>query len=629
MANFNFNPSFPGGIKTTLDLRKADVKGRAVKWNYQKIAYFKMENQPTQTYSDATPGSTSIFDVVTDASTPFPIGAAPTGGHLSLYTNEGGIRRFLPKITSAKISLDGGGDIYNSFIREVEVDFQVFTLDDLNTVVKNYFRIGGKVKIEYGWVGSTREGESGDDIMTVYNFGYSMSPDGAFNCNLKGLTGDAYAGSATVGGTIELKGEEVNALGAQGSNPADISMALLAKYKTAFGLDADENASEASITNGELLEAKDSTGNYDLYMAGIMNAGESESNWPFMGDDPVRTAFVRFESLIDLANKCSGGTTNPSFIFGSDELIKIPNKDATIFGSADPRKFILPGAMSDYGEENSYKDVMGSKELNIKNILVSIDLVVTIVKNKGTTVKEKFRPPQMTTLISEIGTNLKKLTGGLVDLKVVPATEDASSENTSKQYEIINYLNVIKEPKDTSPYTFTVLGEDSIVKDVSVDTEFDIDVMTMLTVGNVRNGSSTLAPFQSSGMYSFPTIEVKDSETGAVVQPEDALPEPAKMGIGKDGVDDSRANAIATKMMQALVANPTEGSYASFPFQIKLGVKLDGISGIPFLSPITIDRLPVSYENDKIKFLVMGVEQTFDGDGGWETDIRTSMTIGK
>ena len=625
MANFNFNPTFPEGIRDTLDARANAVQNRDAYWNYKKYAYFRMSVLQPESYTNNTASSTSVFDVVKNAKGGFPIGEAPQGGHLNMYTDEGGVRRFKPKISSAKMSLDGGGDLYNSFIREVDVSFEVYTLDDLNRVVTEYFRIGARVKIEYGWMNSTLDGERGEDIMKVYNFGYSMGSDGSFSCNIKGLTGDAFASAASVGGTLVLTDEkEIDALGAEGVNPADISMALIAKYKAAFGIDADENASEVGIDNGEIKERKDASGQYDLFMAAIDNVGASDGFLGIGGDDPIRTPFVRFESFIDLANKMSGDSTKPTFVF-SEENTEI-KKNTEEFGSADPRKYIFPGKMADYGEDNKYVDVLGEKEADIKNILISIDKITSIVKNRGTTVNEKFRPPQMTTIIKDLSDDLKKLSGGLVDIKVVPKTEDPSKENESGQYEILNYFNAA-QLKNPAPYEFSVIGDRTIVKDVSIDTEFDIDIMTMMTVGNVRNGVVNLAPFQKSGLYEFPDIDIKDPEKNQPKQPENQ-DIPSKQGIGKDGIDDSRANSIAYAMREKLVADPEGGSFVTLPFQISLSIKLDGITNIPFLSPITIDRLPVDYKSDSIRFLVMGVEQSFDGNGGWETDIKTAMKIG-
>ena len=626
MANFNFNPTFPEGIRETLNTRANAVQNRDPYWNYKKYAYFRMSVLKPEPYKDDTSSSTSVFDVVTNAKGGFPIGEAPQGGHLNMYTDEGGVRRFKPKISSAKMSLDGGGDLYNSFIREVDVSFEVYTLDDLNRVVTEYFRIGARVKIEYGWINSTLDGERGKDIMKVYNFGYSMGSDGSFSCNIKGLTGDAFASAASVGGTLELTNEdEIKALGAKGVNPADISMALIAKYKAAFGIDADEDAKEVNISNGQIIERQDSSGQYDLFMAAIDNVGASDGFLGIGGDDPIRTPFVRFESFIALANKMSGDLTKPTFVF-SEENTEI-KKNSEKFGSADPRKYIFPGNMADYGEGNKYVEVLGKKEADIKNILISIAKITSIVKNRGTTVNEKFRPPQMTTIIKDLSDDIKKLSGGLVDIKVVPKTEDPSKENKSGQYEILNYFNAA-QLKNPEPYTFSVIGDRTIVKDVSIDTEFDIDIMTMMTVGNVRNNVVNLAPFQRSGLYKFPNIDTKKkTEENQPKQPENQ-DIPSKKGIGTDGIDDSRANSIAYAMREDLVADPKVGSFVTLPFQISLSIKLDGITDIPFLSPITIDRLPVDYKSDGIRFLVMGVEQSFDGNGGWETDIKTAMKIG-
>ena len=70
-----------------------------------------------------------------------------------------------------------------------------------------------------------------------------------------------------------------------------------------------------------------------------------------------------------------------------------------------------------------------------------------------------------------------------------------------------------------------------------------------------------------------------------------------------------------------------EGTFVSLPFYIKLGVTLDGINGIGFLQPITVDRLPQNYR-ENVKFLITGIEHSFDGQGGWETKLDTAMKVG-
>jgi hypothetical protein len=62
---------------------------------------------------------------------------------------------------------------------------------------------------------------------------------------------------------------------------------------------------------------------------------------------------------------------------------------------------------------------------------------------------------------------------------------------------------------------------------------------------------------------------------------------------------------------------------------LKLSVTIDGIFGIKFLSPISVDRLPNRYKNEpnKIAFSVTSVEHSFDGKGDWETTLGTVMRI--
>ena len=83
-------------------------------------------------------------------------------------------------------------------------------------------------------------------------------------------------------------------------------------------------------------------------------------------------------------------------------------------------------------------------------------------------------------------------------------------------------------------------------------------------------------------------------------------------------------------MRQSLVSetNPKVTTQPVLPFQLKLSVTLDGIDGIKYLSPITADRLPSRFKKAGVRFVVLGVEHAFDGQGGWTTSLKTAMTMG-
>ena len=606
--SFNFTPGF-GSAGSTLEKRAAKIKNREVNWNYQKYAYFYLT---TSEYSpptaDDAKDSDSVFNLI--ARKGFDVGIPPTGGHLSLYTDpEENARRFKKHITSATITLDGGGDIYNSFIREFEIEFKVYTLDDLNLVENDLFKLGAKATVKYGWKGSSLAGEDNTSIISIYNFGYSMDADGSFNCNVKGLEGDAFAGAARVGGTIKLTDDESKTLSEEGANPANLSMALIAKYKTAHGLSADDDASDSNVKKGSLI--KKNHDGVDYYMLGIKEVGEG--GW---FDDPFRVAMVRLEDIVDLANKLSGDSEDKSFDFHTTHHTISPSSSE--FGSADPRKFILPGTMADYGAEAEDIKNNAPGGNSIKDILVSITYLTKKFDSLSTTVNEKQQPPVVSKLLKSIGADLKRLTGGLVDLQIVPL----NPKEPDGTYEIFNNTEVQKlAPPD--PFEFSAIGENSIVKEISIDTEFDMDTMLMMTVGNVKSGAFNLAPLK----VAYPEIPEINVDPKNEEGKEEAKEAPTKSGIGKDGIDDERASSIASGMAQALADNP-DGTMVTIPLQIKLGIKIDGIEGINFLAPVTVDRLPNRYK-DNCKFLVTALEHSFDGDGGWETDIKTAMKIGK
>ena len=70
-----------------------------------------------------------------------------------------------------------------------------------------------------------------------------------------------------------------------------------------------------------------------------------------------------------------------------------------------------------------------------------------------------------------------------------------------------------------------------------------------------------------------------------------------------------------------------EGRYSEIQYTLNLSVSFDGVWGIPFLAPITVDRLPKVFKDAKAMFSVTAVNHEFDGKGGWETSLETVMRI--
>ena len=634
--SFNLNPPFPGDVDELLNTRAAYIQGRrvgtqymredgALDYNYRRYAYVYLTSKKSMKkaqFDDAT----SLFDTYDKSE--IVIGNVPDGGHMDLYENEGGVRRLKPQITSVTINQDGGGDIYNSYLKEVEVQFSCYSLPQLERIEENFFRLGSEVRVDYGWLDPINSAETGGGTMSVYNFGFTMASDGSFNCNIKGLIGDAFGGATRMGGLLTLTGDESKALGSKGANPADISMALKAMYKVAFGLKAKQDTADASVADGEIIsKVSESDSSVELFMAGIMNQGSSDGIFGIGGDDPIRTPFTNLKSFVHLANKLSGGTDKTTFKFTTDaNLLKIsPNRKD--LGSADPRKYILPNLMSDYGEGNLYPSVMMDKQPDIREILISINEITQIVKDKGSTINDTFQPPKVVDILNDLSKRISNVTGGLVQLTVQP---EGGVDDQSGIYIIQNkneMMKTLKKQKTTEPFVFRTIGEDSMVRDISVDTEFNAEIMMFMTVGNVKNGNIDLATIKS--VYpDIPLIEV-DTQTKDQIADQKKNNE-SKQSIGEDGIDDEKAASLAA-VLQKIVIDPNEVDSPGviLPFQLKLGVTLDGIaSDSMFLTPISADRLPARFK-DNVKFLITGMEHSFDGQGGWTTNLKTVMTMMK
>ena len=150
--------------------------------------------------------------------------------------------------------------------------------------------------------------------------------------------------------------------------------------------------------------------------------------------------------------------------------------------------------------------------------------------------------------------------------------------------------------------------------------------MMFMTVGNVKNGNIDLDVLKT--VYpNIPDIKV-DKVTKEAVDDAKSKKNPSKQSIGKDGIDDSKANGIASTLQKLVAGEPVDSPSVILPFQLKLGVTLDGVEGINFLAPVTADRLPARFRKN-VKFLVTGVEHSFDGNGGWTTGLKTVMTMMK
>ena len=647
MAEFNFNPGFDGNVKAELDERKRLVAGKDQSWLYQKYAYVKFTSLKLD--PRPTPGGdlnededyVSVFALLPKGGK--VIGTTEKGGYLkSFHNNENDITTLKPVLNSVTVTANGGGDIYNSYISEVDVQFTVYDLGEMDEIQNEFFTLGSKAKLEFGWNFTGRDNESpnkGELLINIYNFGFSMSTDGSFTCNVKGLTEGVFSGAKSISDVINLSDDEKDALGEDASSPATLPQALLAKAYNAFGV----TAGKASTLSDWVLQ----TGVGGLDEPGEMLSERSDDGYTFYvsnlkektadTEKEIITYYIEFGNLVEFIN-INMGTGSPLFSI-STEHNKILKNDAlpsnitkeSSLGSADPRKFIFPGEMGRYNDSGysySFVDTLPQGK-NINDILISLTALEEYYEGLSGRVNEKTTPPSMDKLLSKIGSEIFRLSGGLVDIKVVAKSKDDYNKEIENKYTIFNNAVVPFQPQE--PYPFSVLEKNSIVKNVSLDSDFDTDVMLMMSVARAKKGEFNVKPLQK--LYpDLPSIAI-DSKTQTKVdetaQKGSSGEKITKLGIAEKGISDSIASSVADGIRAALVSSDSNGSFVSLPFYLKLSVTIDGINGLGFLQPIIVDRLPRNFKNSNVRFLITGIEHSFDGQGGWETKIDTAMKVGE
>ena len=234
--------------------------------------------------------------------------------------------------------------------------------------------------------------------------------------------------------------------------------------------------------------------------------------------------------------------------------------------------------------------------------------------------------------LKEVFARLENLTGGLVTLAAVPMKDgkNLQPDNQKPPFDITIMNKKMIEPAPPEPYTFNVLAKDSITKSVSLSSDFDSDYVLMATKANIEKGTSNghmltkpEGPYPQNGDVT-PSKDNQKSESDLLDM---------RNKIGDKGASPERLTAYGDACRAFIIREAkgndklAKGRYSEIQYTLNLSVTTDGVWGIPFLAPITVDRLPQVFKDAKVVFSVTAVNHEFDGKGGWETSMETVMRI--
>jgi len=637
MALFDFNPSL-GGAEGVLDARKAAVKNREKNWNYKKYAYCTI----TSTGNSQTitcPGSMTIGD-----------GSAPTGGGTSMYTSEGGIRRKRPILTSCTITNEGGQNYVDSYIYEAEFSFDVHTVADLDKAIKAFMQVGGEVKISFGWANAGGAGNSGEILVNVYNFNWSLNKDGSFSCTVKAMSGTALFPKESMGGNSKkANAEQKKALG-DSTEVVGFFEELVAGMRTAHGITSEDTLDDVNdvpwvpdfiaggISDNQMI-CETSTVNGITMPFWVTEMLSSEGTW--YNDDELYFSYTNLNSVVKYLNKHLQKTKSNIRYYFDGTASKIDTSKTMMF-SADPTRIVLSGPFAKYGSKSNedaanfakwadFTTQNNTSANSASSILLELKYLNSIYAKLADQKEDKQGggkvPPTIQEFMNQLFNDIADVTGGFVQLQAIPekiSQSQSKGQNGSNLNLIIANRPMIPVSSSPSKYVFTTLAQNSIVRDVTFETDFDANTLMMATIGasgkSVTNIDDRI-PGADCG-------KAAEGQGNAEVIDATYL-ETVRASYGDDGFDQAKVSSNSDSLKKFLNQNKDTfpAGYKEIVWPYKLGVTIDGVADINYMAAITIDRLPSSMVSPKMYFSITSIEHKFDGQGDWETSLGTVMRI--
>jgi len=617
-----FNKLIDGKVSLELDRRKGLASGETRstdfrKWNYQKYCYIYIECLGEN-------GSTFI------CSSPMVIGDGSINEQagLDLYELEGGIRRSLPILKSVDISSDGGTRIEDATLWTAKVEFEVFTIDQLNRAEKAFLRAMSKVNIHFGWRNETAAPNSGVLSGDVSNFGFSANKDGSFACNFELVGENRLFSGETLEGVPDVTEEDVSTTTGKAVPLPNIVDAINIKHKKNFAIPSGEDYS-ATSTKQATINLSPSDSNYALANIPAAKSPDSVSFIGFGSD--TQDLFVPYVTLGELVRhtnelmKGNDGVSQYTIICDGTSTI---GAYVTELFSADPTTILLGGESADYGigteNEMKFSGVLtefpiDGNTANLSKIYISIPFLTTTFNNlKVEAKKNSSAAPSVKEFFRKIFEKIDILTGGLYQL-----TWYHDEEAPLNAY-IVNKRPGYAGGANDGAYPFEVLGENSIIRNMSLSTTMDSDT-AIGAQASARSGGTVDIP-DDTFKFLYTDCNTESAVVEKTLVSAEQLSE-QKKSYG-DGFETSMVISVTDILKRYIVQNKDilGEEFRSSPGFFELTVSFDGIWGIPFYSRFRVDRLPSSY-GDNLFFIVSKISHKFDGQGDWETEIVGQMQV--
>ena len=498
-----------------------------------------------------------------------------------------------PYLTSITTKNQGGGDITDTALWEIEFQYTCYGTDQLNKCSNAFMIPGMLIDVVIGY-------DPGDKLTIpkarLYDFSFSYnSDDGSYSCTAKCLGSNS---KSAVAGALKVKpsenGSEITDEGGKTIKGYSIIKQLQNNCDNELDLDRDTDGNLKNTNVPSRDGTAKSVGSYGL-IKGQKDAGMWDMLFSGGSADNILVPVVQLKEVVAFLDNLVGNV----YVFDatySSQLSKLQ--------SADPMAFCLPDKAGRYGEGNDFSKLGGSFG-QVGDIWVSIPKLMQIEDSVMPSEKEDNKEYTTNELLNKVFAELSSCTGGAVDCFI------AEREN---KFNIVNRKSDIKTA--TKGTIIKLLDPNSPVKSLSMSSNMDPDMAAIAFAG----GSG---PYPKSVIESvFAGCKPKETDSAKPLpSPEEKLAEKIKE------LGESYSAEVAQDCKGILKEYVNQNlTQISMRYGIDLSVTFDGWNGPNFMERFSVSPLPNAVDGANVYYAVGEIEHKCDGET-WDTTVVGYMMV--
>ena len=573
-------------------------------------------------------------------------------------------KRTKPVITQVQVKKQGE----LGTTRSCTVNLKAFTDDQLIALQKCYFISGMTVRVQFGWslscngtgpaspitgpmddgmaicrMQSQAAGNPGYDGLQglVTNFGYKLTSDGYWECNL-----EIVAASESVGdGKVAVMGEDCGCSRVfKSQDDEDVTAKRSLLYTWLFDINSQAQAEEDCVYLGNQVGEGlvGSSGGWIVSAASYEGEDRNDSGGSAQNSlNPnydAHEGYISWRTLEAAINVFAIPTAGGKHTIGRVQSSNLYVPSHYWLDSGDPRICVLPGsprlnAAIDAGDfvwdQNDPGDKWDSWEIEFGGTIM-LNCIFLMQELKAVEDGDN----KISTFLRNVLKKVNNTCGGYWDgmLEIVSTTEDCLNPNSVPTVSLID----IRKYEPGSTFMVPSLANNSVIRDLKLDMKLTgaMKSQALYANGSKQNGKQTKCqsvPFRAFGIGASVTdLARPKAETPPPCKCKDAPSsvDSEEKGLGEifeemfSVVDNSTTSAAISAVTDKINGDDdTEQKCKGMILPFDFGFTVDGIGGFAFGQIVSSDRIPPNVRSG-FDFQITAVEHSISAQD-WTTTVNT------